>query len=776
LSNNLLRSESVLLDSTSTQNSNSHLLVDQLPSHVILDSRELKVEEPVGEGSYGKVWRATYRGQTVAVKIFLSEDVDVLAEVDMLNRVKDIPHIVQFLGIVLLEGTDFRAPQVAVVTRYMSNGSLYDILVDKSSPLYRRSPPMISLVKMAMQAAKGVRNLHRYNVIHRDLACRNMLLDDKMDVHVADFGFARLRGVTHSKGFSRSSVGPVKWEAPESLREKEYSEKTDVFSFGTVLYEIFAQCMPWEGYHAANVCHQVLSGHRLPLPINMEPVVGNLIERMWAHEPTDRPTMSEVYDSLAQRHHRLQNQEKDVQWEVECANKLMQGMTLMKVPYGRGKPNDRFFKVSNDLRRLIWKHLIRGMRSSAKVGKGKEKVISIELLQEVRVGRHTTNFKRYEHLHPNRPAFSIITSNRTIDLMCDTPEILNYWVSGLNFCINRLKEKTTSDHEPLQPANFLSMGPPALVHDDSSGLMKGDGTQEDLHKSWCIIAELRRGWHLLKFGGNKKPHERFFRLSKDMRTLEWTTHISADQNAISSLIHKKQPKLKQLSLSLVTEIKKINVNRKKKVRMRFSSTNRTKSDLKYDFSLCFVLMGSRNKELLTLLAPNQDQYNLWTVGLELVIENLKKAISEEQEDFPMDNFNEDMIESDPEGDDEFTASRQSSFRSSAFKAEPTYGFPGRMQRMGSSNYQAGDVLGASSGLSCDLRMSSEKQASLQATTSLDTNERKSSFVSASSSMDSSAGRWIEEEENNARKNSFSEFYTCAGVLGVNHEDSIKSKV
>jgi serine/threonine protein kinase len=63
-------------------------------------------------------------------------------------------------------------------------------------------------------------HLHQTNIIHRDLACRNLLVDDKMDVFVADFGFARLKRMQESKGFTLTGLGPVRWEAPESLQHK----------------------------------------------------------------------------------------------------------------------------------------------------------------------------------------------------------------------------------------------------------------------------------------------------------------------------------------------------------------------------------------------------------------------------------------------------------------------------------------------------------------------------------------------------------------------------
>lgn len=114
----------------------------------------------------------------------------------------------------------------------------------------------------------GVMHLHQTHIIHRDLACRNFLVDEQMDVFVADFGFARLKRIAESKGFTMTGLGPVRWEAPESLQQKgggivfvfvewvgwvvgvlselwlicvfiiEFSEKTDAFSFGVCMYEI----------------------------------------------------------------------------------------------------------------------------------------------------------------------------------------------------------------------------------------------------------------------------------------------------------------------------------------------------------------------------------------------------------------------------------------------------------------------------------------------------------------------------------------------------------
>jgi len=93
--------------------------------------------------------------------------------------------------------------QVALVTKYMAGGSLYDLLVHSKSPQFDAEGTVrhsaLRLVKLASEAAAGVAHLHAHGIIHRDLACRNLLVDEgASSVAVADFGFARLRAKVHA--------------------------------------------------------------------------------------------------------------------------------------------------------------------------------------------------------------------------------------------------------------------------------------------------------------------------------------------------------------------------------------------------------------------------------------------------------------------------------------------------------------------------------------------------------------------------------------------------
>ncbi|VDL82775.1 unnamed protein product [Nippostrongylus brasiliensis] len=104
---------------------------------------------------------------------------------------------------------------------------------------------------MCIGAASGVEYLHSNECMHRDLAARNCLINRERVVKISDFGLSRTG--THYVLKSAMKL-PIKWLAPETISAFTFSLKTDVFSFGVLAYEIFANgAEPWEGCTNAEV-------------------------------------------------------------------------------------------------------------------------------------------------------------------------------------------------------------------------------------------------------------------------------------------------------------------------------------------------------------------------------------------------------------------------------------------------------------------------------------------------------------------------------------------
>jgi hypothetical protein len=262
---------------------------------------DLELGSVLGQGAFGVVRRAEWRGRTVAVKQIkkstIGDDKAVADFEEEIGRMAALPmheNVVRLFGVVELANGD-----VGAVVEFCAQGALVDALYGEKA----RDLSPDELLQIAYDAACGVMHLHANKIVHRDIAARNVLLAGKKDLvaKVSDFGMARdiesvYSGVA-SEQHTAASIGPVKWMAPEQLERMAYSRASDVFAFGVLLYEIFARAAPWTGVANVNVITQVLRGNRMELS-RVPTELRDTVQRCWAQEPRDRPTMQQVVLAL----------------------------------------------------------------------------------------------------------------------------------------------------------------------------------------------------------------------------------------------------------------------------------------------------------------------------------------------------------------------------------------------------------------------------------------------------------------------------------------------
>ncbi|XP_069129754.1 tyrosine-protein kinase Btk-like isoform X2 [Argopecten irradians] len=257
-----------------------------------IDARDVKLFEELGSGCFGAVHKGKLRGMTVAVKLLkegtMSEDsfIDEAKTMTQLNH----PNLVQLYGIVI------KSKPLLIITELMSSGSLLTYLRRHKPRLLAKTA---SLLDMCIQVCNGMAYLEKRHFIHRDLAARNCLVGDNTVVKVADFGLARYV-LDDEYQSSQGTKFPVKWASPEVLSFTRFSSKSDVWSMGILMWEVFTGgVMPYDKMKNVDVVDYVCTaGKRLEKPAQCPEKIYKVMMQCWHKTPEKRPDFEELKQIL----------------------------------------------------------------------------------------------------------------------------------------------------------------------------------------------------------------------------------------------------------------------------------------------------------------------------------------------------------------------------------------------------------------------------------------------------------------------------------------------
>eukprot|EP01119_Soliformovum_irregulare_P023769 TRINITY_DN8379_c0_g1_i2.p1 TRINITY_DN8379_c0_g1~~TRINITY_DN8379_c0_g1_i2.p1 ORF type:complete len:187 (-),score=33.66 TRINITY_DN8379_c0_g1_i2:378-866(-) len=149
-----------------------------------------------------------------------------------------------------------------MVFEYMAGGSLLKAMKKRTEWTW------VEVTKIILDIAKTMTYLEAQKVVHRDLALRNILVDEHYNAKLSDFGLSKVYEEYYQERENgiEASV-PTRWASPEALRKGRVTSKSDVFSFAVLMWELLEGGeVPWKGIPAKEVCRRVLSGERLPKP------------------------------------------------------------------------------------------------------------------------------------------------------------------------------------------------------------------------------------------------------------------------------------------------------------------------------------------------------------------------------------------------------------------------------------------------------------------------------------------------------------------------------
>ncbi|NXJ12249.1 SRMS kinase, partial [Odontophorus gujanensis] len=260
---------------------------------------EFTLRRKLGEGYFGEVWEGLWRNTVpVAIKIIKADmkAEDFTKEIQNLKRLRH-EKLIQLHAVCSLD------EPVYIITELMRKGNLHSYL---NSP-EGKSLGTSHLLNIACQVADGMRYLEEKHIVHRDLAARNILVGEELTCKIADFGLARLlKDDIYST--SSSTKIPVKWTAPEAANYRTYSLKSDVWSYGILLYEVFTYGqIPYEGMTNQETIRQITRGYRLPRPSLCPPEIYSIMLECWSGNTEERPTFLALREKLGFIYRRLLN-------------------------------------------------------------------------------------------------------------------------------------------------------------------------------------------------------------------------------------------------------------------------------------------------------------------------------------------------------------------------------------------------------------------------------------------------------------------------------------
>ncbi len=251
----------------------------------------LGLGKKIGQGGFSEIYESQWLGIPVAVKVIFDPNITEALMEEFNNEIEKLfilrhPYIVQLYGITDKE----KSQKLAVITELAPKGSLFDYL--HKNPKTKNNLSLEFKNKITKQLIHTMAYIHSRGYVHRDLKTQNILLDKNLDMKLCDFGLTKLKSELNSG--SGQFAGTPCYMAPELFDRKFYDEKIDVFAFGTVVWEIYTQKIPYFNCDAIEIKQKVTKGEELICGNIVPKQIINLIEKCRKVKASERPSFQDM--------------------------------------------------------------------------------------------------------------------------------------------------------------------------------------------------------------------------------------------------------------------------------------------------------------------------------------------------------------------------------------------------------------------------------------------------------------------------------------------------
>ncbi|KAM3602975.1 uncharacterized protein V6R79_014295 [Siganus canaliculatus] len=280
-------------------------ILDERPKSVKygIERSDIELGQILGEGFFGEVYKGVYKdikGDRVNVAVKTCKDCspDVMEKFmseAVIMKNLDHKHIVKLIGII-------EENPVWIVMELYQYGELGNYLA-------KNQLTNTTLVLFSLQICKALVYLEGVNMVHRDIAVRNVLVASPDCVKLGDFGLSRY---IEDEEYYKASISrlPIKWMAPESINFRRFTSASDVWMFAVCVWEIMSHGQqPFFWLENRDVINQLEQGIRLPKPENCPPALYSLMTRCWSYDPRERPNFTELVVKISDVHKMEKEQE-----------------------------------------------------------------------------------------------------------------------------------------------------------------------------------------------------------------------------------------------------------------------------------------------------------------------------------------------------------------------------------------------------------------------------------------------------------------------------------